>query len=235
MFKQRSQQKELMDDYSLSGDELALNLRELELTNRLFGSQAALLNSLDKVRDHYPEYKSLSIVDVGCGNGDLLRALSKWAKTKKLLLNLLGIDINPFMIEQAKVQSRAFSDIRYQVIDVFSSEFSKFSFDIICLNSFCHHVSEAELIKILDQLRKQARLAIVINDLQRHAISYYSIKFLVKLFRLSKLSQHDGPLSVLRAFHKREIIDILKKSHIEHYSISWRFAFRWQVIIWQKE
>ncbi|MDF2939399.1 MAG: SAM-dependent methyltransferase [Gammaproteobacteria bacterium] len=235
MFKQRSQQKELMDDYSLSGEELALNLRELELTNRLFGSQAALLNSLEKVRQYYPKHKNLSIVDVGCGNGGLLRALSKWAQAKGLMLNLLGIDINPFMIEQAKAQSKAFSDIQYQVMDLFSSEFLKLSFDIISLNSFCHHISDAELIKILAQLRKQARLAIVINDLQRHAISYYSIKFLAKLFRFSKLSQNDGPLSVLRAFHKREIIDILKKSYINRYSISWRFAFRWQVIIWQKE
>ncbi|MDF2530091.1 MAG: SAM-dependent methyltransferase [Gammaproteobacteria bacterium] len=158
--------------------------------------------------------------------------MAAWAESKRIIVDLHGLDINPFMIEQAQAQSKTSPGIHYKAIDVFSTEFSTLHFDIITMNSFCHHLNNSEMIKALVQLSRQARVAIIINDLQRHRISYYAIKWLAKCLNFSKLAQHDGPLSVLRAFRKQELVNILKQANIHHYSISWRLLFRWQVIVW---
>jgi hypothetical protein len=41
----------------------------------------------------------------------------------------------------------------------------------------------------------------------------------------------DAPLSVLRAFSKTELNDILYKAGITEFSLKWKWAFRWQLII----
>ena len=71
----------------------------------------------------------------------------------------------------------------------------------------------------------------VISDLHRHWLAYYSIKYLTKWFSKSIMVQNDGPLSVMRGFRRREWIRIFEDSGIENYKIRWKWAFRWQIII----
>jgi hypothetical protein len=78
---------------------------------------------------------------------------------------------------------------------------------------------------------RQARLGIVINDLHRHPIAYHSIKILTRLFAKSPLIRHDAPLSVARGFSREELDKIMQKAGITSYTISWRWAWRWLVII----
>ncbi len=107
-------------------------------------------------------------------------------------------------------------------------------FDIVCLNTFCHHLSDTDLIKLLKQLEIQTSTAIIVNDLHRHWIAYLSITWISRLLNFSYLAKHDGPLSVLRAFRKRELIDLIKLADFNCYRIRWRWAFRWEVILWKK-
>jgi 2-polyprenyl-3-methyl-5-hydroxy-6-metoxy-1,4-benzoquinol methylase len=228
-------QLELMDDIKLSGAELAQNLKELELTNRWFGSEILLINSLQQVYERYGtalKAHSAQLVDLACGSGDLLRVMARWSQAHHIPLSLTGIDINDFMIDFARKRASGFSAIQFKVLDAFSKEFSQQQYDIVTMNSFCHHLTDDSLVNLLKQLKHQTRYAIIINDLQRHAVSFYAIKWITQLFHFSKIAQHDGPLSVLRAFHKRELLNLLKQAGIDQFKISWHFAFRWQIIIW---
>ena len=103
--------------------------------------------------------------------------------------------------------------------------------DIAVATLFLHHFTHDQLVGILSQLVKQIRIGIVINDLHRHFLAYHSIKLLTKIFSKSKMVQYDAPLSVLRGFSKLELEIILKQAGIKNYSIKWKWAFRWQVII----
>jgi hypothetical protein len=96
---------------------------------------------------------------------------------------------------------------------------------------FFHHFTTKQLIDIFTLLKEQAKLGIVINDLHRHWLAYYSIKFLTKLFSKSSMVKYDAPLSVLRGFRKKELIEILQKAGVENYSLKWKWAFRWQLVI----
>ena len=237
MFNERSGKKELVDDLALDDTALTQNLQELEAVNQWLGGKTTLISALNKVcRPHslLLKAKTITIADLGCGGGDLLRAVHAWAKAKQLNVELIGIDANPFMVRYAVEKSRTFSTIRFKTANVLSDAFKTMRFDIVCLNTFCHHLSDADLIKLLKQLETQTSTAIIVNDLHRHWIAYLSIKLISRLLNFSYLAKHDGPLSVLRAFRKRELIDLIKQADFDCYRIRWRWAFRWEVILWKQ-
>lgn len=234
MFKDRSDENELLDDFMLSNEVVYKNLDEMETLNHWFGSKKLLLGALNEIHRKYPYYfinHQAVIADLGCGNGDLLRAIEQWTKSKCFSPKLLGFDANPTIIHYAIERSKLHS-IQYQTEDFLSPQFSQHSFDIVCLNSVCHHFNEEQLIQLVQHLRKQTRIAIIINDLQRHWLSYFAIKFLSRVLNLSYLARNDGPLSVMRAFRKHELIYLLDKAHITSYKLQWKWAFRWKLIIW---
>ena len=105
------------------------------------------------------------------------------------------------------------------------------STDLILCSAFLHHFSDRQLIEIISGLRECATTAIVINDLQRHRVAYWSIRLLTRLFSRSQAVRHDGPLSVRKGFHRRELIRLLKSAGCRDFEIRWRWAFRWLVIV----
>lgn len=237
MLNKRSKKKELIDDLTLSHEALTANLNELEIINRWLGGTKSLIDSLNKIHQEHACYMkehTIIIGDLGCGGGDMLRTISQWAQQNCIKVELIGIDANPFIIEYAIKKSDLFPNLQYKVLNIFSSEFKKIPFDIITINTVCHHFSDSQLIELFSELKEQVKLAIVINDLQRHWISYFGITILTKIFNLSYLAKHDGPLSVLKAFQKKEWKKIFRYAAINFYEIRWRWAFRWEIIIWPK-
>ncbi len=80
-------------------------------------------------------------------------------------------------------------------------------------------------------MRSKARTGFFINDLHRHPLAYYSIRWLTGLFSRSYLVKNDAPLSVRRGFSRSELKSLLEAAGITNYSIRWRWAFRWLVIV----
>lgn len=235
MFKKRCEQLELMDDLALSSDALIKNLDELSYVNRWLGGKRALLTAVNKIYQKYHHYFKRnvpSLVDIGCGSGDLLRSLQCWSQRKRCNIALNGIDANAFTLRYAEEKSKHYPEIRYEAGNIFSSAFTEQRFDIVTLNSVCHHFTDTELSALLQQLRAQTNLAIIINDFHRHWLAYYSIICLTRLLPCSYLIKYDAPLSVLRAFRKRELIELLATVPDVRVQIRWKWAFRWQVIIW---
>lgn len=232
MFKTRSYKKELMDDLELSSQDLKKNLDELAFINYWLGGNQVITNALDRLlkRGHIDSQQGLKIADLGSGGGDLLRLMAQWGRRKKIPLHLVGIDANAFMIDYAQERSEKYPEISYEQRDVFSADFQAQDYDLVTCSLFCHHFTDEELIILFQKLHQEVKQAIIINDLHRHALAYYGIYFLTRLFRGSYLVKHDGPLSVLRAFKYPEIQQLLQASQIERSEIRWLWAFRYQVI-----
>jgi 2-polyprenyl-3-methyl-5-hydroxy-6-metoxy-1,4-benzoquinol methylase len=234
-FSERATTTELVDDLSIDDPALRKNLRELEALNRWLGGRTTLLCALNKVFCKYSasfKDKTITVVDVGCGGGDLIRTVHAWAKAKKFSVKLIGIDANPFMIRYAETQIQTDSTTKFVTLNVFSDAFKAMRFDVACLNLFCHHLDDPQLVAMLQQLHKQASAAVIINDLHRHWLAYVSIEWMARLFGFTHLARHDGPLSVLRAFRKTELVRLLKMAKIDSYEIHWHWAFRWETILW---
>lgn len=231
MFETRSRQTELMDDLTFAGEEMAKTLRELDIINRWLGGNAVTLSGLDRILRHRDPGTPVSIADLGCGGGDILKAIYAWSRRRQRAVELEGVDANSYIVEYAR-QNTAELPIRYRVNDIFLDDFKQRKYDILTACLFCHHFTDEALIRLFRQWREQARLAILINDLHRHWLAYYSIKYLTALFSDSRLVRHDAPVSVARAFTRPELERILAQAGIDRYELRWRWAFRYRLIIW---
>lgn len=230
-FSTRAPGPELMDDLTLASDDLRRNLDELETINTWLGGYQPVLNALARLRLRFPQSRPLRLADLGSGGGDTLRHIARWARKNSIPVELAGIDANPFMLDYAAAKSQAYPEISYRKFDIFSPKFQTEPYDILTCSLFCHHFTDDELVTLLRQWHQQAGLAVVINDLHRHWLAYYSIKWLTRLFRGSYLVQHDAPLSVARAFRRADWQVLLARAGINHYELRWRWAFRWQVVL----
>ena len=230
-FNTRSAATEIMDDLDCKGEVVDQTLHELDFINHWLGGNAVTLNGLKKLLSKVDSKKDISIVDLGCGSGEMLRLIAKQAKQEERNVNLIGIDANPNITSFAQNHSSAYSNIGFEAQDIFSKEFQQRKFDVVLATLFFHHFDDDQLIAFFKQLKDQVKIGIVINDIHRHPLAYHSIRLLTKFFSKSSMVKFDAPLSVLRAFKKQELINILKKAGIENYSLKWRWAFRWQVII----
>ena len=230
-FTRRATEEELMDDHSLASDALRRNLDELETINTWLGGYAPVLNALERLRPRFPAGRPLRLADLGSGGGDTLRHVARWARRHRIPVELVGIDINPFMLDYAAAKAQEFPEISFQQHDIFSSAFQQQPFDVITCSLFCHHFADADLARLLAQCHAQATTAVIINDLHRHPLAYYSIKWLTRLLGGSHLVQNDAPLSVAKSFSRHDWQLLLRQANIEHYTLRWRWAFRWQVVI----
>jgi len=234
MLKHRSSDIEIMDDFHCQGPVVSQTLKELDLINRLLGGNQISLDAIDNVLSNANTSflkAPLTIADLGCGSGELLKLIAKKAKRKNIPVSLIGVDANPFIIEYAKNHTKEYDEITYLTSDVTQEEFYSQTFDIINCTLFCHHFDDASLILLLKNLHAHTRKAIIINDIHRHWFAYHSIKWLTAIFSSSSMVKYDAKLSVLRAFKRKELESIFENAGIKNYSIKWKWAFRYEIVI----
>src|SRR6478752_6473956 len=163
MFEKRSEEAELMDDLQLSNDDLRRNLDELETINYWLGGHKVVLQALEKLLPELQKSdRPITIADVGCGGGDMLREIAKWARRKNLSVVLTGVDANNFMLQYAAPKLQNFPEIKLAQHDIFAEDFRNQRYDIITCSLFFHHFPDETLAKMLRQLHGQANVAVII-------------------------------------------------------------------------
>jgi SAM-dependent methyltransferase len=228
----RSTETEIMDDLEYSGEMMDRTLYELEVINKWLGGNGVTLGGLKQLLSNQDPGKEICIADLGCGRGDMLRLIDSWAQKENRLVRLIGIDANPYIIEAARTNLRDYPKIELVVMNIFSPEFQALKFDIVLGTLFYHHFSNEQLLSFFLQLKDQVRIGHMINDIHRHTLAFHSIKFLTTLFSRSSMVKFDAPLSVLRAFKKKELVEILQNAGLKSFTIRWKWAFRWQVLVY---
>lgn len=219
-----------MDNLACAGEVVNQTLRELDFINQWLGGNAVTLQAVKKILRSFPTEENVTIADLGCGSGEMLRLLAQQMKKQYRNTSLIGIDANANIVEYAIKQSKDFPNISFYADDILEQQFQQKKFDIVLATLFFHHFETSQLIEILRQLSRQANF-IIINDIHRHPLAYYSIKWLTQLFSRSAMVKFDAPLSVLRSFTRAEWIFILEQAGLTNYQINWRWAFRWQITI----
>ena len=229
--KFRTNESEIMDDFSLEGEELRDALDKIAKINQLLGGNKLTLNGLKTFLSKKDKSSFITIIDVGCGNGDMLRKIADYGIENGYNFNLIGIDANAFTINHARNLSANYKNISYLCEDIFDSEFDNLKYDIVLCTLTLHHFKEPQIEKLMAQFYKNATNGIVVNDLQRSAIAYRLFQALCFVFQLNKMSREDGLVSILRGFKRRELIAISNKLNFKKYTINWKWAFRYQWIV----
>ncbi|MGO4291882.1 methyltransferase domain-containing protein [Chitinophaga sp. RAB17] len=229
--RQRSQAPEIMDDFNMDGELLKETLRKIAQINRLLGGNRITLKGVAALIKDIPAHQTITILDVGCGNGDMLRQLSVFGKKLHRRFQLTGVDANLTTVTHARELSAAYPDIQYYCQDIMAPAFREQQYDIILCTLTLHHFKEEEIRLLMTAFRQQARIGIVINDLHRSALAYRLFQLICFVFNLNSMVRADGQVSILRGFKKKELHHLSAELNIGAYSLQWKWAFRYQWII----
>lgn len=229
--KQRTSQEEFLDDFSLQGDELRDALDKIAVINHWLGGNQVTLDGIQELMTTWPKGKPISVIDLGCGNGDMCRAIAEFGRKKGRSFSILGIDANLCTVDHAKALSTEYPAISYAVMDLFEPAFATLDYDIALCTLTLHHFTDQEILYLMNLLANKAKLGVVINDLHRSTIAYRLFQLICFVFRLNKLSKEDGLTSILRGFKKDELLSFSRQLNLKAYQITWRWAFRYQWII----
>ncbi|WP_338356014.1 methyltransferase domain-containing protein [Yeosuana marina] len=227
--KKRTDAIEIMDDFSINGDILHRTLDTLADINKWLGGNMVTMNGLKKVIKNHPQKEPLTIIDLGCGGGDILRKVANYGKKEGYIFKLIGIDANKDAMVYARQLSKNYPEISFIDCDIFSDEFESLKYDLVLTTLFLHHFKEKQIINILSTTKKKAKLGIVVNDLHRNPLAYYLFK-LVCLTIKNKMIIDDGLTSILRGFKRKELESLSKELQVTP-QIKWKWAFRYQWII----
>ena len=228
LLKARSYEKEYLDTNHIATKDLYRNLIELDTINNWLGGYNASLNGFSDILKINKE--ATKILDIGFGGGDSIKQLSMFAEKLKLNLFFYGVDLKSDCVKYA--EQNLFAILNKQLICDDYRNISKEllnKIDVIHCSLFLHHLTNEEIIELF-KFCKTNNCIILVNDLHRHWLAYYSIKFLTALFSKSYLVKNDAPLSVKRGFKKNELISLLQTAGFTDYSVKWSWAFRYKII-----
>jgi 2-polyprenyl-3-methyl-5-hydroxy-6-metoxy-1,4-benzoquinol methylase len=225
----RTDTPEIMDDFDLPAAEITPVLEGLGKMNALFGGHKSIIKSLRK----FAVSNDYSVSDWGCGGGDTLIAIAKWAKGKQIKVNLNGVDAAPAAVNYAKQQASDYNNIKFTQAVVINEAYLIKPADIIICSLFTHHFDDGRWVKLIKNMQASAQKGIIITDLHRHWLLYYAILFITHVFTNNTMAQNDGPLSVKRGFKKHELLALLKMAQIDNFKLTWRWPFRWELIIYK--
>ena len=229
--KHRTNELEIMDDFSMEGEVLWDALDKIAKINQLLGGNQLTLQGVLNLLKGIPKEKEIVIIDIGCGNGDMLRKLAEFGKKNNYFFKLVGVDANSFTISHAESLSKNYPNISYSCQDIFDEDFKKLKYDILLCTLTLHHFKDDEIVLLMQLFYKNAFIGIVINDLERSSLAYRLFQTFCYIFRLNYMSREDGLISILRGFKKEELELYSKKAKLNNYTIQWKWAFRYQWII----
>ncbi|WP_179348511.1 methyltransferase domain-containing protein [Winogradskyella pacifica] len=227
--KLRSNKTEIMDDFSLKGELLRDTLNKLGKINKWLGGNRVTLDGIAQLLKNQPKDKTYTIIDLGCGHGDILRLVANYGRKHQYNFKLIGIDANADAIAYANELSTDFPELSFESIDVFSDQFEVLEFDIALTTLFLHHFKDKDILSLLKRLSKNANLGIVVNDLQRSKIAYRLFQ-LLGLTISNDMIVEDGLTSILRAFSRKDLENYSNTLHLKS-EIRWQWAFRYQWLI----
>jgi SAM-dependent methyltransferase len=222
-FRQRSYEPEHIDTGDYTPEEYEGCLVELRRINRWLGDARAFrLSVLAEIER--TGLREFSLLDVGAGSGELLRAAARWAKGRRA--RLVGLEYNERAARAICEESRGFPEILAVRGDALALPFAAGAFDYAMCSLFTHHFDEAGVAAILREMNRVARRGIFVIDLHRHPLAYYFYTTVGRLFLRNRLTRKDGALSILRSFKPRELATLARAANLPNAKVRRHFPYR---------
>jgi ubiquinone/menaquinone biosynthesis C-methylase UbiE len=222
----RSDAPELMDAPGLDPDELAENLRDIRRVNRLLGGTAIILNHLTGLIALAPPGRPITILDLATGSADIPLAIADWARHHNIELRITASDVSEEMLAEARRQVAGHPDLTLARYDGRDVPLPDDSFDVVLCSLSLHHLSPEDGVRMLREMNRLARLGFIVNDLRRTQLAYLGARLAGRFTTRNRLTRHDAPLSVLRAYTPEELRELLHRAGIHDATIRTHRWFR---------
>jgi len=191
-----------MDEWDVDPRELSGNFADIERANAWFGGIRPV------VREVFARPDVRRILDVACGSADVPRALLGEARRRGRQLEIVALDRSEAVLEVARARSKSEPALTFACADAAALPFADGGFDVVTCNLALHHFEPPAAVVLLRELRRVARVAPLVCDLRRSRAGYAAARVFVTLFARNRLTKHDAPLSVRRAYTPREALGL---------------------------
>ena len=213
---------EMIDTGEGSPAEIAGSLRDMQFLNRAFGGEATTLRMIRKIAGRSAQ-GDLSLLEIGAGFGKVPLAARKALAPSGIRLNVTLLD---------RVHLHLNHEERCVVGDALALPFRDASFDVVSCCLFAHHLEPRELLDYSNEALRVARIAVLINDLVRHPL-HFALAYAARPMYRSRLTRHDAPVSVRRAYTRNEMHEILAGSAAAKVEVEQRYLYRIGAIAWK--
>ena len=221
MLAERLHAEELMDDPALDPETYHAVLADLARVNRVTFAYRPTLDFLARAvgkRSHF------TLLDVGFGDGDMLRRIARWAERRGIVAELTGVDLNPGSKAAAELKASPGTPIRYLAGDY--GDLAGEHWDFVISSLVAHHMNHPELVAFLRFMDREARAGWFVNDLHRHGFAYLGFPVLAAIMGWHPIVRRDGQTSIARSYRPGEWPAFLKEAGIEGARVRRRFPFR---------
>jgi ubiquinone/menaquinone biosynthesis C-methylase UbiE len=222
----RTDAEELLDLPDHDPDELAANLHDIRTVNRLAGGSAVVLKHLPPLIANLPHEQPVHILDLATGSGDIPRELAGWAVRRGRSVSLTLTDLSPQILELARRTLADEPGATFAVCDARDAPFPDRAFDVVLCSLSLHHFAPVDGVRVLREMDRLSRAGFILNDIRRCITGYVAAWAASRMATRNRLTRHDMPLSVRRAYTPGELRALLHEAGIEHATVTTHPLFR---------
>lgn len=219
---------ELMDLPDADPDELHRTLKDLAWINRWLGGTRLVLRHLAPLLDGLRT--PVRILDVGTGYADVPRAIARWTRRRGLPVEIEAVDHHDRILALARQACAAYPEIHLRQADALSLPYPEGRFEVVLASLVLHHMEGGDQVRLLRELYRVARRAVLVNDLRRGYWPFLVTWMSLRVLSRSRLIHHDGPLSVRRGFLPEELLALARDAGWERARVSRHAFFRLALI-----
>jgi 2-polyprenyl-3-methyl-5-hydroxy-6-metoxy-1,4-benzoquinol methylase len=227
----RHRRDEIMDRPDLEEGRHFHALRDLGRINSWSGSARILWAPIHHLAKE-TGLRSLTVLDVASGAGDVPIRLIRKASRAGVSLQMEGGDISPRAVAFARESAaRAKVDIQFFQIDALAHDLPR-SYDVVTCSLFLHHLEEERAVKLLGNLARAARRMVLVSDLVRSGSALIAAFLATRVLSTSDVVRTDGPWSVEAAFTVDEVVALAERAGLAgatvakhgpfHLLLTWR-------------
>lgn len=161
-----------------------------------------------RIRPLLSETRSSTLLDIGCGGGDIPAALARWAARDRLHLRITAIDPDPRAIDYARTHFQGTAvDFRQAHSSELLAEGTKFS--VVISNHMLHHLTPPEFSALLADSTALAQHLVVHSDIARSRLGYALFAVATLPLAVGSFIRRDGLTSIRRSYTPAELRAIL--------------------------
>lgn len=218
--------EELLDRADHDPRELAANLRDIRLVNRLAGGSATTLRHLPGLIAAMPASQPIEILDLATGSGDIPRCVLAWATLTARPVQLIVSDSSPAILDAARQTLVRAPDVSFALYDARDVPLPDNACDVVLCSLALHHFTPPDAIRVLREMDRLSRIGFIVNDIRRSLPGYLAAWASSRVATTNRLTRHDMPLSVLRAYTPREIHALLQEAGVANATVTTHPLFR---------
>lgn len=201
----RTDHPEILDDRTLDPALVARSMRDVALSNRLFGGTRAVLRETDAAFEAAPP--SASLLDVGTGIGDIPHAARALARRRGISLFTVGLDVSPSLARESVSRVSA-----VVCADAAALPFRAGSVDIVTCSQLLHHFSPQIAAEIVREMDRVGRVRAIASDIRRSRLAEAGLWLASFALLFHRVSRHDGIASIRRGYSVAELRSLVRRA-----------------------